>query len=405
MVPRLFVLLLFFTLVPSSVTTAQDTPVRRIALPAPWGEYGVGVYSTVVVDSARRARTDDGRLVPRPLLVRLWHPADSAATGTRAYMHPALAEAWRATLPVPPDWEQAVAANAVDGAPLARNGGVRWPVLLFSHGRSWPVENYQILLEHLASLGWIVAAISHPGEEILTRLPDGTRIPYAGPGWETEEERGVVLQSVVDQHVIDGGMVLDWLERVNNAPDGPFSGRLDLEGGVGYFGHSLGGASAAWTLQRDDRVVAAASWEGQVYRAEDRPLTVVGPLMYVIGGANRAELAGVHFRGGGIDRPVYEVVIHGAWHSSPGDLLYLYRRYAPRDWKERHRREISPVRALQITGDYLHAFFARYLRGAESNVLDPDAPDEGSQDWNYPEVELRKHFGDGGYWSAQARTP
>lgn len=407
MVSHVAVTLLFFILVPSAVATAQDTPVPRIALPVPWGEYAVGVYSTVVVDAARRAVTEDGELVSRPILVRLWHPTDSmdsAPHATRAYMHPELAEAWRSTLPVPMGWEQTVTTNAVEDAPVAPSGGARWPVLLFSHGRSWPVENYQILLEHLASLGWVVAAISHPGEEALTRLPDGTRIPYAGPGWETEEERDTVLQGVVDQHVIDAGLVIDWLQRENDAPGGPFADQLDLDDGVGYFGHSLGGASAAWTLQRDERVVAAASWEGQVYRSGDRPLTVIGPLMYIIGGANRAEFAGLHFRGGGHDRSVYEIVIHGAWHASVGDLLYLYRRYAPRDWKERHRREISATRANQITGDLLHAFFSRYLRGTEADLLEPDAPGDGFADWNYPEVELRKHVGDGGYWSAEART-
>lgn len=401
------VMLLFFILVPSAVATAQDTPVPRIALPVPWGEYGVGVYSAVVIDPARRAETDDGRFVNRPILVRIWHPTDptdAAPRATRAYMHPELAEAWRSTLPVPAGWEGTVTTNAIEDAPVAPSEDARWPVLLFSHGRSWPVENYQILLEHLASLGWVVAAISHPGEEVLTRLPDGTRIPYAGPGWDTEEERGTVLQSVVDQHVIDAGLVIDWLQREDGARDGPFAGRLDLDGGVGYFGHSLGGASAAWTLQRDTRVVAAASWEGQVYRAGDRPLTVVGPFMYFIGSANRAEFAGLHFRGDGHGRPVYEIVVHGAWHASVGDLLYFYGRYAPRDWQERHRREISAARANQITGDYLDAFFSRYLHGTETDLLDPDAPGEDFADWNYPEVELRKHTGDGGYWSAEARA-
>ena len=389
----------------ASIASAQDTPLQPIALPVPWGEHAIGVYEAVVVDSTRQVMTEDGRPVHRPILVRVWHPADSLGDSARPYMHPDVAEAWRATLPVPSGWERVVAANAVDGAPLARNDSVGWPVLLFSHGRSWPVENYQILLEHLSSRGWVVVAISHPGEEALTRLPDGTRIAYAGPGWETDEQRGGVLQGVVDQHVVDARVVLDWLEREADAAYGPFADRLNLAGGVGYAGHSLGGASAAWALQRDERIVAAASWEGQVYRAEDRPLTVVGPLMYIIGGANRTEFSGRHFRGGGPDRPVYEVVIHGAWHASVGDLLYLYRYYAPRDWQERHRREITAVRANQITGDYLHAFFSRYLRRAEVDLLEPDAPGDDVSNWNYPEVELRKHLGNGGYWSARATTP
>lgn len=403
MVRRLMIMFCMFGATPG--TAVQDTALRDVALPAPWGEHRVGVHTAVVVDSARQSTTADGRSVPRPVLVRVWHPTDSAATPPRAYMQGVLAEAWRATLPVPSGWERTVAAHAVDGAPLARGNGARWPVVLFSHGRSWPVENYQILLEDMASRGWVVAAISHPGEEVTTRLPDGTEIPFAGPGWATEEERGAVLQGVVDEHVLDAAAVLDWLERQDTGPDGPFAGRLDLADGVGYFGHSLGGASAAWTLQRDERVVAAASWEGQIYGDEDRPMTVDGPLMYLVGGANRTELAGRHYRGNGAGRPVYEVVIHGAWHASVGDLLHIYREYAPRDWHERHRREITASRANQITGDFLHAFFSRYLRGDKTDLLHPDAPGETVSDWNYPEVELRAHFGGGGYWSARSGTP
>lgn len=400
-------IVIMFCIGSSSDAAAQDMALRDIALPLPWGEHVVGVHTAVVVDSSRQSKTADGRSIPRPVLVRLWHPADSAARSSapRTYMHDVLAEAWRATLPVPPGWERNVAANAIDGAPLDRRNASRWPVLLFSHGRSWPVENYQILLEDMASRGWVVAAISHPGEEVTTRLPDGTEIPFAGPGWGTEEERGAVLQAVVDEHVLDATAVLDWLERQNTGPDGPFAGRLDLADGVGHFGHSLGGASAVWTLRREGRVVAAASWEGQVYRDEDRPLTVGGPLMYLIGGANRAELSGRHYRGDGAQRPVYEIVINGAWHASVGDLLHVYRQYAPRDWHERHRREITSARANQITGDYLHAFFSRYLRGDSTDLLHPDAAGDAVSDWNYPEVELRVHFGDGGYWSAPGRTP
>lgn len=393
----------------TSVGVAQETDslaVRPVALTEPWGAHAVGVITAVVVDSSRTVTAEEGREIPRPLLVRAWYPASGrpARSGTKPYMHPDVAEAWRGTLPVPSGWEDSVATNAVEGAPPADEASLR-PVILFSHGLSWPVENYQMLLEDLASRGWVVVGISHPSEEVLTRLPDGTRIPFAGAEWDDDEERGVVLMGKVDEMVRDAGVVLDWLQSgAAGGGPGPLAGRLDLEQGVGYAGHSLGGAAAAWTQQRDERVVAAASWEGQIYRAEDRPLAVAGPLMYLVGGANRTELAGRHFRGAGPDRPLYEVVIRGAWHASPSDLLYIYRRYAPRDWQERHRREISGARANQITADYLHAFFTRHILGVgdESDLLDADGPDEAFGEWSYPEVEMRRSVGDG-LWTAETR--
>lgn len=150
-----------------------------------------------------------------------------------------------------------------------------------------------------------------------------------------------------------------------------------------------------WTQQRDGRVAAAASWEGQVYREADRPLRVRGPLLYVVAGANRTELMGTQFRpeaGGG---PVYELIMHGAWHASFGDMLYLYRHYADPDWHSRHRRELHPLRANQITTEYLHEFFGHHLLGRELDLLWPDSAGElGSpQTSNYPEVELRVYGG------------
>ncbi|MGD8495376.1 MAG: hypothetical protein PVF05_04240 [Gemmatimonadales bacterium] len=323
-------------------------------------------------------------------------------------MSDAVAEAWRSTLPVPSGWQRRVRTHSVDEAPMSRTRS-RWPVLLFSHGRSFPAENYQLLFERLASAGWVVAAMSHPGEEALTELPGGERFAFSGPGWDDPSERGEVLSGVVDQLVLDAARVLDRLEALDHGDgEGRFAGRLDMTCGVGYFGHSLGGAAAAWTLQRDSRVVAAASWEGQVYRAADRPLTTAGPLLYIIGGANRGELLGRQFRGGGTKAPVYELVIHGAWHASVGELLFIYGAYAPRDWQRRHRREITAARTNQITGDYLDAFFSRYLPGRDhapdDDLLSPDPPGGDVQAWNYPEAELRMSK-DGGFWTAAGETP
>jgi dienelactone hydrolase len=386
---------------------AQDSVPITIALPEPWGEHAVGVHAIAVVDSTRRAPDADGVEVPRPVLVRIWYPAEPGDGPPRPYMSDAVAEAWRTTLPVPSGWQRHVRTHAVDDAPVSR-AQARWPVLLFSHGRSFPVENYQILFERLASAGWVVAAMSHPGEEALTELPGGEQFPFNGPGWDDEAERGAVLTGVVDQLVLDASRVLDRLEALDGSGDSRFAHRFDLAGGVGYFGHSLGGAAAVWTLQRDPRVVAAASWEGQVYRDADRPLVVAGPLLYIVGGANRDELLGRQFRPTGPEAPVFEVVIHGAWHASVGELLYIYRPYAPRDWKNRHRRELTAARVNQVTGDYLEAFFVHYLLGRrdapEDDLLRPDPPGGAVQAWNYPEVELRMSTDDG-FWTAASETP
>jgi dienelactone hydrolase len=376
----------------ASCAPVSAQPVVSVALPPPWGQHTPGVATHVVVDSTREDAHVAGQ--PRRILVRVWYPTDSTAGSPRPYMPAAVADAWRATMPAAPGFQDAVRTHSVVDAPVS-TAREKWPVLLFSHGRSFPVENYQIALEQLASQGWVIAAISHPYEEALTRLPDGSELPFRGPTWSDEADRGRVLTGVVDELVRDASLVIDTLEALDGGATSRFAGRLDLAAGVGYFGHSLGGAAAVWTMQRDPRVNAAASWEGQVYLDADRPLRVRAPVLYFIAGANRAELMGTQFRpapGGG---PVFELVMHGAWHASFGDMLHVYGHYADAPWHERHRRELDPLRANRITVEYLHEFFGHYLLGLELDLLWPDSGAElGSyRTWNYPEIELRVYAG------------
>jgi hypothetical protein len=359
-----------------------------IVLPKPWGEHTPAVRTFMMTDTTRVDAHRPGR--SRAILVRVWYPSDAQTGDTRRYMPSSVADAWRGTIPAAPGFESTVTTNSLVDAPLSAERAT-WLVLLFSHGRSFPVENYQIALEQLASQGWVIAAISHPYEEAATMLPDGTVLPFRGPRWTDESERGAVLSRVVDDLVLDASLVIDRLETLNRDTTSPFAGRLALGSGVGYFGHSLGGAAAVRTQQRDSRVAAAASWEGQVYLAAERPLRVRAPLLYIIAGANRTELMGSHYRpavGGG---PVYELILHGAWHASFGDMLFIHRHYADAAWHQRHRRSMHPLRANQITSEYLHEFFGHYLLGSAFDLLWPDSAEElGSYvTWNYPEVELR----------------
>lgn len=372
---------------------SQQGTLHEITLPAPWGPFTPSVHTVLFTDSTRLDphASEDGAF--RPILVRLWIPSDEAGGPSRPYMPPQVADAWRSTMPAADGFETAVTTNSRAGAALS-SAREKWPVLLFSPGRSFPVENYQIALEYLASRGWIVAAVSPPYEEALTLLPDGRALPFSGPRWEDESERGTVLMGVVDEMVMDASLVLDRLEALSETPGTGFTDRLDFSAGVGYLGHSLGGAAAVWAMERDPRITAAVSWEGQVYRDEDRPLQIGGgDLLYMIGGANRAELAGTQFRPGARGIAVHELVIHGAWHASFGDMLHIYREYADRAWLERHRREVFADRVNQITNDYVHEFFAQALLDQEPDLLWPDSLEQlGSPSlWNYPEVELRTY--------------
>ena len=368
----------------SSQASANDSIIR---LPAPSGPYAIGYRRFELVDS-NRTETQGRRRGPRRIVVHAWYPARDREGPRASYMDSITARAWAEAHRLPLGFQHNVVVGAAL-APAILDTVAALPVLLFSHGRAWPVLTYQAMLHDLASRGWVIAGISHPHQELTTPFADGSVAQLDRDLPPEQPARGKALSLEVDVLVQDARHVLNALARWNGAANHPFQKALDLTR-VGYFGHSLGGSAAAHALGRDPRILAAATIEGSVFDSVARPLRVDRPLLSIIGGYNENELSLRDFRPGptGV---VYEALVRGAWHASFADLLHVYGATASPQWRRNHRRELSPVRVNQITTDYLDAFFARYLEGKPSILLRPHSPqDLGSYlTSGYPEVELR----------------
>src|SRR5690606_3649116 len=108
---------------------------------------------------------------------------------------------------------------------------------------------YQALLEDLASHDWVVAAIDPPYNAPAVRFPDGRVLGRLSPeerGWpqtRDPEERLRFYKERIVHWCRDISFVIDQLTALDRGR-GPFGGRLDLERGVGVFGHSRGGQAA-----------------------------------------------------------------------------------------------------------------------------------------------------------------
>lgn len=381
-------ILLFIVATAAQVSPEAVTEPRRIVLPEPWGAHAVGYRRFDLSDANRIETRGDQAGKPRRLVAQVWYPARGPVVAPIPYMDTITAAAWGENHRLPPGFERHIVTQAQRDLPFVNSLGAR-PVLLFSHGRSWPAQAYQAMLQDLASRGWLVVGISHPLEEVATVFADGSVARFDQERWENETERGRVLTREVDVLVRDAAFVVETLTRWNQERGHPFFGRIDLAK-VGYFGHSLGGAAAAQALERLSAISAAASIEGSVYDTTQRPMLVRRPLLSIIGGYNRTDLGLRDYLAapGGV---VFEAIVHGAWHASFADLLLVYGAFAPKSWHTSHRRELAPQRVNQITTDYLDAFFRRYLLGVPSVLLRPHSdPELGSYTSSgYPEVELR----------------
>jgi dienelactone hydrolase len=380
--------LLLSTLLAATPAAGQEYP--EVALPSPTGPYAIGTRVEVVVDSTRSERFGADSGGPRVLRIRYWYPASESPRDPVPYMDGPTAATWVERHGFPAGFERRIQTHARKDAAVEMREG-RWPLVLFSHGMSWPAAMYQSFHEELASHGYVVAAVDHTGYSDAIVFPDGRVVGFTA--WSeppaSDEERRARLAAHMPTWVADLRFALDEIARKSGNDLGFHSSIAATR--VGAFGHSYGGGAAARLMEDDARVVAAVNLEGSAYGPDTLPFVVREPLLHVVGGYNRADRFATEFVPH--DTPVYEVVIHGTFHSTFSDLIYLHAVKADDAWRERHRYDLEPARALRIANDYLLAFFDRYVKGIDGPRdyllhLRTAADLETSEARGYPEVEL-----------------
>ena len=233
------------------------TGARTIAAPPLSGTYAVGRRYMVWTDSSRRDPTDSARA--RALPVWIWYPAAPAPASD---LHPVLPPAWQArrieTLApkLGPDVARAAASLPVHAradAPLL-DGASKFPVLLFAPGLGWLPSDYSVLLEDLASHGYVVVGLASPGFADVVRFDDGR---------EVVRTLGIGEKIGVDQGIVhaDAAFVMHRLRAVVGDARDFLHDRVDV-GRIGAFGHSLGGTTALLLAAHDSTVRAAVNVDG-----------------------------------------------------------------------------------------------------------------------------------------------
>jgi len=254
------------TLLAASCDPGSSGILQQEVLPAPTGPYPTGRTSFHWVDGAREELETSAAGDKRELMVHLFHPAAAGGTGDRAPYVPD-ADSMRGP------WNdeqvariQAMRAFSRENAPLP-GGDERYPVALFFPGGGMKALTYHVLLEDLASHGWVVAAVDPTYNARAVRFPDGRvlgNLPPSERGWpparNAEEERRFYRERIV-HWAGDASIVIDRLAALDGG-EGPFAHRLDLVRGVGVFGHSRGGQAAGTVRMLDDRVRGGINIDG-----------------------------------------------------------------------------------------------------------------------------------------------
>jgi dienelactone hydrolase len=263
-----------------------------------------------------------------------------------------------------------VRTNAVVGAPAARED-VRYPVLLFSHGRGGYRQHNTAQVEELVSHGYVVAAIDHPHASAGVVFPDGRQVDM-----DPRMLDRPFIDTVIPFLAQDASFTLDRLADVDRS-DGILAGRLDLDR-VGVFGVSLGGAVAGEACKNDPRIGACLPIDVFL------PADVVSqglrrPVMWISRDADTMRREGwsssdieethrtmraVYDR---LTGPGYIVLVPGMYHVDFSDFpLFAPLLAEPLGLSG----PVDPQVARDVPDAYARAFFDKHLKGRPAPLLD-----------------------------------
>jgi predicted dienelactone hydrolase len=140
-------------------------------LPEPSGPYGVGTFEYSITDDSRKERYSPTR--NRELYVEVWYPAAKSALGDFPVrtLFQELYEGDYTRQSLLFGYLKHIPTHSHVQAPLAAPEHGQFPVLLFNHalGLGFTSQN-QLLMEHLASHGYVIFSIAHPYQSAKVNL-------------------------------------------------------------------------------------------------------------------------------------------------------------------------------------------------------------------------------------------
>ncbi|MEV7392697.1 MULTISPECIES: acetylhydrolase [unclassified Streptomyces] len=364
---------------PAWAAPAAPGPVR-LTLPAPTGPYPVGTVALHLVDTSRPDPvTGPGH--HRELMASVWYPARCVERYPQArWTSPAVTRALLATAGgFPADVAVAPLTAGHEGAPVGRTGG-RLPVVVFSHGAHDHRSDTTIVVQELASHGYVVVTVDHT-YDAFSEFPDGRlTVPLDRPAL-TPPDFATDIRFVLDRvEDLAAGRNPDVEQRP--LPAG-LPGALDLDR-IGMYGWSKGATATTFVMSEDRRVRAGLSFDGpmqpMITTDLDRPFMMMTAEFTRAAQPSAAEFWS-HLRGWRLN-----VQAEGAVHSSYCDVQFLIPQLAPavgmsdadlQSWIG----TLDPARAVRIQQAYPLAFFDLHLRHRPGRLLDGPSP-------AFPEVKF-----------------
>lgn len=356
----------------SGETTNETETESETGEPDPisYAEPGAFAVGNLAIDLA-------GPLGDRDLHVELWYPAIGAATGAGQALIDFVpdepdASSLAGLVDLAPDACVRKQTNSAAGPELAELGGP-WPTLVFSHCHGCARFSSFTLAEHLASHGFLVAAVDHPGSTVFDQL-EGQLPPL---DVATLELRRDDVMRVIDE-------LLD--PAATSLPDA-FVGLADAER-LGVFGHSFGSVTTGKVLQDDPRPRAGVAIAAPIENPLLPGVTMAGitdPLMMFVAVEDNSitEFGNMAIRQNFSDAnsPIWKLEFADTGHFGFSDLAGLSDYFAAgcgdgvRQTDGTDFSYADPFEVRALAAGRIAAFFALHLLGDEDALAQLEADD------------------------------
>lgn len=363
--------------------------MKNIELPSPTGEYKVGtsVFSVLDADRAETIGPNPGTK-GRRIRGRLYYPVlpeDAEGLPQDEVLSEALCKGISKTFHVP--LKETVKGDYYRDASPAPG---RFPLIIYSHGMGAYAEANHFLCSELCSHGYNVLAVGHAFDSVANEYEDGsvdcfdkslnmkTYQPFlsgaaalfrytndrkssneelCGKFNAIQERYCKFLTGYLDERAKDIRFITDEALR-------RFEDRIDLTNGIGITGHSMGGATAYYLCQHDDRFTAGINLDGILVGRYDG--MVMKKPFYQINcetNVNVSVKAALN-----TDAPFYWEVFKGMQHHGFCDLKFFVPVSAVVGK--------MPPKVFHSNLCKIHkTFFDRYLKGSNEEVFCPEGKD------------------------------
>lgn len=357
------------------------------------GSFAVGTHEYLWIDQNRAETFTKDPADRRHMLVRVWYPAERTPAAESSLYVSNVNE-----FPEKSVYRRGggFKTNSITDAPLAK-GTKRFPVLIYQPGGGTARFIGTFVTEQLASAGYVVISADHTGFSDTVLYPDGYRFqadtflmpkPVGTLRDDALKNWDWLEKDVFPTWTGDVTYILNKIEELDRTPGQSYYKRLDLSR-IGMLGWSFGGATAVQMSKDDRRIKAIVDQDGQLFgdvseKGTDRPVMLMhhgnedkppkpsdAEVMKELIAMTRERDRSFLERSTN-DR--YEITIARTQHGHFSDFLLFFP--AGRD-------ELDPRRGHEIIVAYTLAFFDKYLRNRDSDLL------SGPSD-KYPEVTFQK---------------